>query len=229
MSVWFAIPSKRPIAECEPVLALWRQQGYRIALWRDVEAEHPPCDLLLIGTYTGYSMSVNELVRAVLARDPEASWIVTGGDDTQPDLSHTAEEIATQCTDHFGGTFGVMQPTGDRWANGSIDRIAGSPWMGRDFCERANQGQGPMWPEYFHMFNDEELQLVALRLGVFWQRPDLIHLHEHWMRKGQGNAAMPEFLTRANSPANWQAMSQIFAYRKANGFPGHEPLEKGKA
>ena len=46
-------------------------------------------------------------------------------------------------------TFGVMQPTGDRWGerNGiaTIDRIAGSPWMGREFCRRMYHGSGPMY------------------------------------------------------------------------------------
>ena len=89
-------------------------------------------------------------------------------------------------------TFGVMQATGDRWGENEpwaraqfpdapayIDRICGSPWIGREFARRMNQGKGPFWREYFHMFADEELQCVAQRLGVLWQRRDLTHHHEH--------------------------------------------------
>lgn len=201
--------------------------------------------------------------------DPDAEWFVTGGDDVAPDANHTAEEIARQCSQHFKdiyrrvmysyasdysatlthqnhedlriiSTFGVMQPTGDRFADGSIDRICGSPWMGREFCRRAYGGNGPMWPEYFHMFNDEELQHVAIKLGCFWQRPDLIHLHHWWGRRDlsinspatgwTGNpaaptrAVAPKHLERANSQENWDAMKAIFESRRRAGFPGHEPV-----
>ncbi len=124
-----------------------------------------------------------------------------------------------------------MQPTGDRWGdkNGAyIDRVAGSAWIGREFCRRAYGGKGPMWHEYFHMFNDQELQEVAIKLGVFWQRPDLIQLHRHWGRgpeNGIGSAAkMPEFLRTANGPDNWRRMKGIFEARKAAGFPGSEVI-----
>ena len=35
-----------------------------------------------------------------------------------------------------------MQPTGDRFAQGQIDRIAGSAWIGREFARRAYGGNG---------------------------------------------------------------------------------------
>lgn len=155
-------------------------------------------------------------------------------------------------------TFGVMQCTGDRWGDqrnthvpqimkdgrcsvcgqpknaakhlqgAYIDRVAGSPWMGREFCLRVNQGRGPLWPEYFHMGVDEELQAVATRMRVFWQRPDLIHLHKHWGRgpsdKPGSAANMPEFLKRANSVEEWHKYKKLFAEREAAGFPGSELL-----
>ena len=130
-------------------------------------------------------------------------------------------------------TFGVMQPTGDRDfgdAQGPyIDRVAGSPWLGREFCKRINQGRGPFWPEYFHMGCDEELQAVATRLGVFWQRPDLTHHHQHWGRPKPGERMghakdMPAFLARANSGEEWDKYKKLFAARQAAGFPGSEPL-----
>jgi hypothetical protein len=35
MSVWYCIPSKRPPEEAEKCLKLWRERGYKIALWVD--------------------------------------------------------------------------------------------------------------------------------------------------------------------------------------------------
>jgi hypothetical protein len=221
-SVWFCIPSARPPAEANLVLDRWRAQGYKIALWRDPgQEEDPTADMVLVGQYPGYSCAVNAVVQKVLRLHPDCTWCVTGGDDTEPDSKLDAATIAAQCTEHFGGTFGIMQPTGDRWANGSIDRICGSPWMGREFCERAYAGAGPMWPEYWHNFNDDELQAVAIKLHCFWQRRDLAHMHHHWMRTGHG---MPDFLQRANSGPLWNEMKHIFETRRCAGFPGHEPL-----
>jgi hypothetical protein len=230
MSVWFAIPSKRSPYEAEPVLKLWRELGYKIALLTD-DQETRNVHLQIVSVrYEGYSKSVNCLVERILGGDPEASWIVSGGDDVEPDTCHTAEEIASQCAGHFAGTFGVMQPTGDRWADGSIDRICGSPWMGRDFCRRMNGGNGPFWPEYWHMFPDEEMQEVAKLLGILWQRRDLVHRHNHFCRVGEavdwakGRANMPAFLQEANSAAHWQKYKDLFQSRKNAGFPGHEPV-----
>lgn len=129
-------------------------------------------------------------------------------------------------------TFGVMQPTGDRWGDKQgayIDRVAGSPWIGREFAKRMYQGNGPYHHEYTHMGVDEELQAVATKLGVFWQRPDLIHEHRHWGKPRPGEAMgqrsrMPEFLERANSQEEWNRYKRIFTERQAAGFPGHEPL-----
>lgn len=125
-------------------------------------------------------------------------------------------------------TFGVMQPTGDRWLDSkgqcAIDRICGSPWIGREFAKRINQGRGPLWPEYHHMFADEELQNVALKYGVLWQRRDLIHEHKHWARPRGYREDMPQWAAAINSPEEWRASQTLFSERKAAGFPGSEPL-----
>jgi hypothetical protein len=245
MSVWLTIPSARPPAEAEPILAKWRQQGYRIALWRDgQEAWSFPDFCYQSEIYPGYAKAVNFLVSVVMERDPSCEWFVTGGDDVEPDMNHSAQEIAAQCSGYFyQSTFGVMQPTGDRFDGGCIDRICGSPWMGREWCRRINQGRGPLWPEYTHMFVDEELQNVAIKYGVLWQRPDLIHLHHHFMRAstdlhsravavseggkilyGARQLPRPAFLDEANSGAHWSKYKGIFLERKRAGFRGSEPL-----
>jgi len=236
MAVWLAVPSKRPPAEAERALSLWRRQGYLIAVWRDrmteelpdgskrIVSEDPPvmCDMELRGHYRGYADAVNKLVHFILRTDEEVSFIVTAGDDTEPDLNHSASEIARQCIEHFKGTFGVMQPTGD---GHGIETIAGSPWMGKEWCKRANMGNGPLWHQYTHNFVDNELQEVATKLGVFWQRPDLTHKHNNWMFTG---APKPAFLEEAYSKEHWQKYRKLFVDRRNAGFPGHEPLPPSK-
>lgn len=249
MSTWLALPSKRRPDEVEKVLSVWRSMGYRIAVRRDhgdSYMETKP-DLLTVGEesgYPGYAVSMNHLCRQILNADSSAEWIVAAGDDTLPDPNKRADEIAADYSRYFGvmnnsywgnlwkgcpvDTFGVMQPTGDPWFDSIgriIDRIAGSPWIGREFARRMYHGAGPYWHEYRHCFVDEELQCVAQKLGVFWQRPDLTHHHENWARAHAGRPQdMPEFLREANSPEHWAKYSAIFKARKEAGFPGHEPI-----
>ena len=209
--------------------------------WNDTYVEFRP--------YAGYAEAVNFLAKAILAYDPSCNWIVAAGDDMMPDPNKRADEIAQECSEYFEKkydgigsvderqlryerTFGVMQPTGDRdWGDRRgpyCDFVAGSPWMGREWCKRINQGKGPLWPDYFHMGCDEELQAVAIKYGVFWQRPDLIHKHLNWGRPTDGRkmvdvSEMPDFLVKANSPAEWNKYKRIFKERSEAGFPGSEP------
>lgn len=256
MSVWLCIPSARPPEEAGPTLAKWAERGYRIALVRDVvETQWTPYDYVLFssptwGKYPGYAVATNQLIKEVLAFDSACDFVVAGGDDVEPDLNHSAEEIARECKMHFYSnvaptinerlateTFGVMQPTGDRWGENAvpglqgayIDRVCGSPWMGREFCRRMYQGNGPLYSGYRHMFEDEELQNVAQRLGVLWQRPDLTHHHRHWGRKrGATEADCPDFLrdiaVGEAGRKHWAESRALFETRKAGNFPGHEPI-----
>ncbi len=236
MSVWYAIPSKRPIDEARDLLKKWKDRGYKIAVIRDSVDPALGSDITDVefrGSYQGYAKSVNFLSQWILMNEPDSQWIVTGGDDVEPDPNHTAEEIAAECEKYFPDpcgwgrkvtTFNVMQPTGDPWEDSMgrvIERIAGSPWMGREFCLRINGGKGPLWPEYTHCFVDEELQCVAQKLGIYWQRPDLVQIHNNWQRDARG---MPEFLREANSEEHWRKYSTLFKSRKEAGFPGHDPL-----
>lgn len=217
MSVWFAIPSKRSPADAEKCLGKWRKLGYKIALWRDPGDSPILCDLLLEGRYKGYHVAVNKLVREILARDPEAQWIVTGGDDIDPVAGKQAEVLARECSQHFQGTFGVMQPSGDTWC--TPNSFCGSPWMGREFCRRMYGGHGPFSEAYYHMYGDNEMWHVAKALGILWDRPDLVHYHHHWSREGKPE---PEFLKLACKAHG--TLAKLFQERKAAGFPGHEPI-----
>jgi hypothetical protein len=243
MSVWLCIPSARAVEQAGPVLRKWRERGYSIAVWRD-EMDWPLgiSNYIRAGAYPGYAVAVNTLIRDVMQADSQAEWFVTGGDDVEPDANYTAEEIARQCRSYFYAlhhrndeTFGVMQPTGDRWGiehrhlgkTGSayIDRVCGSPWMGREFCRRIYGGKGPLWPEFTHMFVDEHLQEVALRRGILWQRPDLIHYHRHWAREEGADAfSTPEHLKKWAGAQHWKESKAIFDRLKAGGFKEAEGL-----
>ena len=230
MSVWYAIPSKRNDGGTLP---LWRARGYKTAVWRDTADGTIDADLVLIGEYPGYAKAVNALSAEILERYPETQWIVTGGDDIEPDGNNTPEMIAEECSQYFGGTFGVMQPTGDRWGadpkqpnhigSAYADRVCGSPWMGAEWCRRAHGGLGPLWPEFRHMFVDEALQYAAVQLNLLWQRPDLVQFHRHWAR-GQG-AKCPGFLAEANSPQHWREASALLTSLKNSGNEWLLPLE----
>ena len=266
MSVWLTIPSKRPPEEAEKTLKLWRERGYKIALAVDAEDYDRYAGRLSMANhwfpmvdYLGYAHAVNHLITTIMKTFPAAEWFIAAGDDVEPDPNKSAEEIAIECKMHFYDadatpvdnglvtgpdhlwteTFGVMQPTGDRWGDtpqsrqrfgedrgAYSDRVCGSAWIGREFARRVNQGRGPLWPEYFHMFVDEHLQCVAEKLGVLWQRRDLTHLHRHWGRGPDANpnqmqnadTRMPEFLKRANSAAEWDRARAIFQKHKEAGF-----------
>jgi len=241
MSVWYCLPSARPADQAEKVLAMWRERGYKLAVFREMDRGHVEADLLVNTLpYCGYAVSQNLLIALVLVEDSACDWLVAGGDDIHPDPDHSPEEIACQCSDWLAYRFGVMQPTGDRWGeeplhhdpamrSAYIDRVAGSPWIGREFARRMYGGRGPYWPEYTHMFVDEELRAVALLHGVYWERRELTHFHDHWGRPRSGERfgladRMPEFLRKANSWEEWERYKALFAERKAAGFPGSEPL-----
>jgi hypothetical protein len=245
MSVWYCIPSIRPNGGTIP---LWRERGYNVAVLR--QGDPIECEVQIpTGEYKGWAPSVNILAKWVIEHDPTAEWIVSGGDDYEPDMSKDADQIAAECYCHFytqgifrEGYFGVMQPTGDRWGDtpasraqygenrgAYIDRIAGSPWMGREWCKRAYQGNGPMFAGYKHMYADEELKEVAEQLGVYWPRRDITQLHKHWGRMPSDDqfanmADCPDFLRPVNTPQHWYESQKLFTERKMAGWPGGEPL-----
>jgi hypothetical protein len=218
--VWAVLPSANP-AKAAATAKAWAARGYRTAFLLNGPAVDAPLEADLVvrdATYPGWGNSINRLARLV-----DAPIVVGIGDDMLPDATLTAGEIAAQFIDRFPDTFGVMQPTGDRWGDGPkgalSDRICGSPWLGRAFIERWNGGLGAFWPEYFHFYCDEELHDVTLAAGLLWQRRDLTHHHDHWMRPG-GTGKRPAYMTTAHQ--RWEADKRLFESRKASGFPGHQ-------
>lgn len=224
--VWYAIPSAKRLQDWSTI-PLWIAVGYKVAVFRDPLAEKLDVDINHFGTYKGYAHAVNTLVHCILEAHPSVEWIVTGGDDIEPDAHRRPETIAMECSQHFGGTFGIMQPTGDQdhmrqGGTCATERVCESPWMGSDWCKRAYQGEGPLCEEYFHFFVDEELHNVAKALGVLWHRQDVTHLHHHWTRSGPHKRPRPEYLNEAK--LNWKTAQELFNTRKAAGFPKSIPL-----
>lgn len=232
---WLTIPSAKPVAEAQACVDLWRSRGYKVALWRD-QVDEVFCDLKIAQKYPGYAVACNTLIQQILDIFPkdEARWFICAGDDIEPDMSKTANQIADECETFFakfdprGGlpfdhTFGVMQPTGH---GHGIETICGSAWIGREWVKRMYGGNGPLWHAYTHCFVDNELQEVAKLSGAFWQRPDLTHRHRHWSFEGK---PMPPYLAEANSPQHWQKFMTLYQNRRAAGFPGHQPIAEADA
>lgn len=218
-SIWLLCPSARSPQEANPVLAAWRERGYRIAAFRDTGKEAVTADEIIYGEYSGYANTVNLLCKTILAKYPSAQWVVAGNDDMYCDKNKTASEIGKELTEHFGGTFGVCQSTGDKYGAIKSGSSIVSPFMGREWCERINGGNGPLWGEYFHYFEDSENKEVALKHKRLWEREDLTHYHNHFERFG---LPTPPHLLKAKS--KWKESQRLFLSRKAEGFPGSDPL-----
>jgi hypothetical protein len=220
LEIWYVIPSANPprAAQC---LQLWKSKGYKVACALD--AGMPPVladRLSFVNPYPGYFSTVNQMAKNVL-ETTDADIIITGGDDMYPDQRFTAAEIGVNFTDHFPDLYGVMQPTGDKAIDG-VDRICGSPWVGRTYCEEAYGGNGPFWPGYFAFFGDEEMKVVAEVEGVLWQREDLVQIHNHWARPGGPQKTQYQ----VGNDRFWERDKAMFAERKANNFPGTARVRK---
>lgn len=224
MIAWVAMPSAAPFAQAGACLDAWRAMGYGVAiLSEDPNRSQFPIDIFIHDvTYPGYGTSINRLVAAVLERDPECQVVVAAADDVFPDPDRTADQITAEFISHFGGTMGVMQPVGHSdWSANSL-KVAWSPWLGRDWCLLAYGGHGPMWGGYHHFWVDRELQVVAKRLGVFWQRSDITQHHDTWKRKVPRER--PQYLMHAGYA--WPADNELYESREGAGFPGAELLTR---
>jgi hypothetical protein len=216
LEIWYVIPSANPsrAAQC---LEAWKNLGYKTACILDEGMSKVQCDkLTTIKPYPGYFTTVNNAAKSLLATT-QADIIVTGGDDMFPHAALTAQVIGEQFFERFPEGFGVMQPVGDKAIPG-VENICGSPWMGRDFCERSYGGNGPFWHDYYAYFGDQELKEVAEQWSVLWQRDDLTQIHLHWARPG-GPQKQPY---QHHNETYWERDKAIHAQRAAQQFPGSE-------
>lgn len=216
LDIVYAIPCANPTHGSE-TLAKWKARGYRTAVLVDGETPAPAnADVVhREPIYKGYGWANNLLVELL----PGADIYVFGGHDIDPDPDHDPQAIGRECIAKFGGTFFVMQPTGDPWIDHCIRHFCGSPWIGREFAKRAYGGRGPYWPEYFHYYDDTELQNIAIRERCFWQREDLSQVHSHWSKS---QLERPEYLIKTQPRV--ASSRELFGRRRAAGFPGSKFL-----
>ena len=129
MSVWYCIPSARPDGG---TIQRWAERGYALCIFRDASgdaakdaweagkltyawlAAGAPRVEIVHGVYPGYAKCVNALIKRAMELDATWEWGICAGDDTDPDPSHSPDEIAAQLTEHFGGTLGICQPVAVR-------------------------------------------------------------------------------------------------------------------
>lgn len=220
--VWLALPSAN-IEMAKKTFPVWKSKGYKIAVIvpdRLLSQYSGLADIIVaessIGGYQGWPKAVNYL--SGLLSDYEI--IIAAGDDMYPDPDYEAHQLRLQFVRHFGGTFGVMQPYGDKFGSmacETCEQICGSAWLGKEFREKINQGKGPMWEEYWHMWADTELYQVATKYNCLWIRGDLSQFHEHRLRGTHG--------FRPTIPSgNMKIAQKIYETRKKNNFPGTELL-----
>jgi len=196
----------------------WREQGYKVAILQDRARFEIECDALITrDRYPGWAGSINALFREVVPGD--CPVVVAGGDDMFPDPGRSAQEIAREFMDHFGGTFGVMQPTGDDFE--ATRTICGSPWLGRAWMERMYAGRGGLCEAYHQQWADDELYWVSRCAGRFWDRPDLTQHHEHFLRTG--SPAPVYWVESAGAHAERDCLT--FIARSRSRFPGAAPAD----
>jgi 2-polyprenyl-3-methyl-5-hydroxy-6-metoxy-1,4-benzoquinol methylase len=204
----------------------WQALGYKVAL-----LTNPPLNARGLGAdrvveqeqWRGFPVAAN-----LLCHEVPGDIVVVVGDDVLPDPDFSAQVLGHAFLEAFPDSFGVMQPTGDRY--GCWDIAAVSPWIGRRFIEEAYGGGGPFWPGYYHYWSDCELQTAATRLNVFIQHPEINQYHDHWERKkGQKR---PVYLEEAK--AQHDKDKALYHRRARADFPGlrvrqGNPMEQKEA
>ena len=222
-TVWLGMPSAN-IEMARKTFPVWRHFEYNIAVIcpDKLKSDYQPLvDLLIteseIGGYQGWPKSVNLISNKLKNVD----IVIAAGDDMYPDKHFTAYDLRRQFLDHFKGTFGVMQPYGDKFGSMACpecEQICGSAWLGRDFRNKINRGKGPMWEEYWHMYADTELYQVAKKHNCLWIRDDLVQYHQHRLRG--------EHHFIPTIPAgNTAKAKEIYDRRKSQNFPNTEPIK----
>jgi len=211
MSIIVAWPSV-DIVEANDTAGVWKAQGYATAVLVETKEEKQPnIDTIIYEPeWAGFPTAANKLCQSLASN---FDIVVIGGNDLFPVTTKTAQELEKEFKEHFKGTLGLMHPTGDRY--GSIDIVSVCPWIGAQYIKTMYGGYGPYYSGYYHYFCDAELQDVAVKNNLFWQRPDLSQFHDHWGRNG---SSRPEHLMAANT--RHTADKATYEHRKQHNFPG---------
>ncbi len=215
MAVFLAIPSALPADRCNANLLIWRTRGYKLAIFRDIGDEPVNAELQVFAPYLGYPHAANLLCRAVFAAFEDVNFCVNAGDDMTP-ADIPADEIERAALAHFGGTMGVLQPTGDpfgmdRFGRSAAERICGSPWLGRDFVASRN---GRVFSEsYRHFFADEQLYDELIGTPLLWQNKSLEQRHNHYHRTHE---SAPAHMSALRTRDLWNHDQAVYREWKEN-------------
>jgi len=203
--IWAVWPTLHQEKSIE-MISFWHEYEYNVAVLVNPPFTHDDfieADIVIVQPeWRGFPAAAN-----ILCKEVPGNIVVVVGDDIHPDKK-SAQEIGERFLKRFPDTFGVIQPTGDKF--GSWDKCAVSPWIGRKFIEQV----GPYHEGYFHYFSDQELQEHAMKLGVFEQWDDINQYHDHWQRNEEQKR--PLHLLKAKK--KWHDDKRIFEERKLKGF-----------
>lgn len=220
-NVWAVMPSAQA-AHVPEQLNKWRDAGYTLGLMIDPGPTKVPLrmgksEMLIECPYPGVWTAWNLLAKAAIVHG--ADVVVMLGDDMDPDPNKNAQVIAGEYLHRFPTGFGVMQPCGDPQGE-MIDgkrnaaRVCGSPWVGKGWVNRSYRGNGPVCDQYKRFYADEELPIVAEKLGALWWRPDLMQFHRHW---SWGHMAKQDYHERDSHLMHPDR--ELFFSRRDAGFP----------
>lgn len=219
----------------------WHAAGYRVSVASDlpetalrgVKSDIP---ILRIRKYEGYFKCMNAMTQ-MLVNDYSADIVVCAGDGIEPHPGIRGHEIATIFAAKFKTGMGVMQPIGDDWAPGRMQRgtqswaehrmhktrpaseRCESPWLGRRFITDFDP-YGPFCPEYDQYFGDHELHDRAQAAGLLWKQPNLHQVSNHWSREGGPDIGQHQI---KNFERAYEKDYATYRARSSKSFPQWEP------
>lgn len=211
--IWAAFPSGNSEAAAICVKA-WQDAGYKVAVLIDDEQADVPCDLLYqTDSYGGTAASFKILVNEMLGEGARLMALIN--DDFFPTFNASAENVANRYACHFPDGCGALQPTGDWYA--ALSWCCPSPVVDAEFAKRFNGGMGVFWPEYYHLYCDQEFRDVTRRIGCLVETDMIGFEHRHRTR---GHADQLPAEKRQKIVARHDADKALFLSRQAAGFPG---------
>lgn len=191
----------------------WRDAGYRVAVLIDAGQPAVECDQLFIEPeYRGTAAAFNRMMREI-----DADAFLCVNDDVFPGEGADAATFSQVFSERFPDGFGVMQAAGSWYA--ALAWCAPYPLIGREFIRRTYGGTGCWHEGYYHLYPDQELRDVAIRLNAYAEAKDVCIEHRH-KSLGFADTLPPE--KRAKNEARAAHDANLYAMREAANFPGHQ-------
>ena len=235
-AVWPSINPKRS----NETARLWIGQGYQVAIMTNGYMPVKAFLATVTGTaaeYKGYYQSVIVLAHMAI-KEGRADVIIFAGDRISPPMHARAWQLGATFAAKFPNGYGVMQPMAAQWkptisglsareemsapnrrmhaTPPSAERCE-SPWIGRRFVTEVYNGNGPYCSDYGQYFGDVELYEVARRMGVLWQRTDVVQEFDHWSKPG--GPSMEDY-QQANFDRWYEKDLATYRARRYKEFPG---------